>query len=416
MDRFRWCSMRNLSHQDGEVLVIKQSKVRIYEGTEQTGYNNGVLQLTNFRLIWTDSHEPDTVCLALPLVAVVNAKAQSSIGWAGTPKLTLKLSPDATILNALRALSRMPRWAENWLDPSLSESCKLQANSDFDLIKFGFTSGTGHREFEQALLEQLHFKAWEVQKSAGFKVGGIGAIERAQAAKLAQTDKSINQAFSDLDQLMKCASEMVKLSRELSANMKKMESGEKDELEEFRNSMLEMGVEDAVKRGPDSGKSSSFHKDLARQICSLLLAKVKGEVGTSKNRKVQLDWSNSGCIELTTAYCRVNRARGLDLISPKDLLKATNLMESLDLPLRLKTLPSGVKILHMATENEEKTLQETTSTVESQECLSHNQFAELTGLAPILAKERLLMAEEKGLLCRDDSCHGLYFYPNSFFV
>jgi ESCRT-II complex subunit VPS36 len=32
----------------------------------------------------------------------------------------------------------------------------------------------------------------------------------------------------------------------------------------------------------------------------------------------------------------------------------------------------------------------------------------------VLAKERLLAAEGRGLLCRDDSVEGLRFYPNLF--
>ena len=38
----------------------------------------------------------------------------------------------------------------------------------------------------------------------------------------------------------------------------------------------------------------------------------------------------------------------------------------------------------------------------------------MAGIAIVLAKERLLAAEDLGALCRDDTVEGLRFYPNLF--
>ena len=46
--------------------------------------------------------------------------------------------------------------------------------------------------------------------------------------------------------------------------------------------------------------------------------------------------------------------------------------------------------------------------------LTAEELARLSGLAVVLAKERLLAAETVGRLCRDDSIEGLRFYPNLF--
>lgn len=50
---------------------------------------------------------------------------------------------------------------------------------------------------------------------------------------------------------------------------------------------------------------------------------------------------------LTDVYCRVNRARGLELLSPEDLLNASRQLASLDLPIVLRVFDSGVMVLQV---------------------------------------------------------------------
>ncbi|XP_055215900.1 vacuolar protein-sorting-associated protein 36 isoform X4 [Gorilla gorilla gorilla] len=71
-----------------------------------------------------------------------------------------------------------------------------------------------------------------------------------------------------------------------------------------------------------------------------------------------------GIMSLTEVYCLVNRARGME--------------------------------------------------VSEKGSLTSEEFAKLVGMSVLLAKERLLLAEKMGHLCRDDSVEGLRFYPNLF--
>ena len=48
---------------------------------------------------------------------------------------------------------------------------------------------------------------------------------------------------------------------------------------------------------------------------------------------------------LTDVYCRVNRARGLELLSPEDLLNASRQLTTLSLPIVLRVFDSGVMVL-----------------------------------------------------------------------
>lgn len=52
-----------------------------------------------------------------------------------------------------------------------------------------------------------------------------------------------------------------------------------------------------------------------------------------------------GMMALTDAYCRVNRARGLELVSPDDLLNACRQLAPLNLPIILRIFDSGVMVL-----------------------------------------------------------------------
>lgn len=61
---------------------------------------------------------------------------------------------------------------------------------------------------------------------------------------------------------------------------------------------------------------------------------------------------------VTDAFCRVNRARGLELLSPDDLVRAIKVSKDLGLPLQLKSFPSGLSVLHLASADSESAAME----------------------------------------------------------
>ena len=117
---------------------------------------------------------------------------------------------------------------------------------------------------------------------------------------------------------------------------------------------------------------------------------------------------------LTDVYCRVNRARGMELMSPEDLLNACEMLELLRLPMRLKTFDSGVMVLQLQSHDEEQIIKDTTKTVEEKESMTAEELSQNAGISVILAKERLLLTEKVGGVCRDETVEGLRFYPNLF--
>ncbi|XP_073086004.1 vacuolar protein-sorting-associated protein 36 isoform X3 [Manis javanica] len=121
-----------------------------------------------------------------------------------------------------------------------------------------------------------------------------------------------------------------------------------------------------------------------------------------------------GIMSLTEVYCLVNRARGMELLSPEDLVNACKMLEALKLPLRLRVFDSGVMVIELQSHREEEMVASALETVSEKGSLTSEEFAKLVGMSVLLAKERLLLAEKMGHLCRDDSVEGLRFYPNLF--
>lgn len=117
---------------------------------------------------------------------------------------------------------------------------------------------------------------------------------------------------------------------------------------------------------------------------------------------------------LSDVYCRINRARGMELLSPDDLVRACQLMERLKLPVRLRVFESGVMVLQLQSHSEEAIVAETEEAVEKSGSLTAEELSRVIGLSVVLSKERLLTAERAGKLCRDESMEGLRFYNNLF--
>jgi len=66
---------------------------------------------------------------------------------------------------------------------------------------------------------------------------------------------------------------------------------------------------------------------------------------------------------LTDVYCRVNRARGLELLSPEDLIQACHMLERLNLPIRLREFDSGVKVLQLQSHSDANVVKNTAQAV-----------------------------------------------------
>ncbi|XP_073198948.1 vacuolar protein-sorting-associated protein 36 isoform X2 [Lepidochelys kempii] len=371
MDRFAWASgLLEIN----ETLVIQQRGLRLYDGEEKVKFDTGVLLLSTHRLIWRDlkNHE---CCIAIPLSQIVFIEEQAA-GIGKSAKIVVHLHPA----------------------PSNKEPGPFQS-SKYSYIKLSFKEH-GQIEFYRRLSEEMTQRRWEnmpvfqtVQINRGPQAGriravGIVGIERKLEEKRKETDKNISEA-----------KEMVELSKSI-ANKIKEKQGDitEDETIRFKSYLLSMGIANPVTR-ETYGSGTHYHMQLAKQLAGILQAPLE---------------ERGGIMSLTEVYCLVNRARGLELLSPEDLVNACKMLVALKLPLRLRLFDSGVMVIELQSHNEEEMVASALETVSEKGSLTAEEFAKLVGMSVLLAKERLLLAEKMGHLCRDDSVEGLRFYPNLF--
>lgn len=372
MNRFVWSSE---NPQSGEVTLRQQPGVALYDGDRKTPFVGGELVLTSHQVYWTGS-EKQRISLRLSLVVLIEEQSGS---WSKSAKIVVHVSP-----------------------PADEKHVGVVQSSPYDYVRFSFRSG-GSSEFFQEMQAALQRKDWlkmPTVDSRGKKIRtGIVGIERQIQAKHDEADKNISAAFEDLSKLMEMAKDMVALSKSITQKLKEKGSSlTDDETVMFKSHLLSLGISDPVTKSA-YGSGMNYYQELAKQLAEVLEGPVQ---------------ESGGILSLTDVYCRINRARGLELLSPEDLLNACKVMESLQLPLRLHVFGSGVTVLKLATQNDEATSTEARQLIDEHGSLSAEQLSPLVHIPVILAKERLICAEQRGLLCRDDSVEGLRFYPNLF--
>ncbi|KAJ0004542.1 hypothetical protein NQD34_010756 [Periophthalmus magnuspinnatus] len=377
MDRFSWA---NGLLEINETLVIQQRGVRLYDGDDKAKLDVGVVLLTTHRLIWRDikNHE---CCISMPLSQIIFFEEQAA-GIGKSAKIVIHLHPV----------------------PANKEPGPYQ-HSKFSYIKLSFKEH-GQIEFFRRLSEEMTQRRWEntpasqpMPTGMGTQAGrtravGIVGIERKIEEKRKETDKNISEVRISLK-----AKEMVEVSRSI-ANKIKDKQGDitEDETIRFKSYLLSMGIANPVTR-ETHGSGTHYHMQLAKQLGDMLQAPLE---------------ERGGMMSLTEVYCLVNRARGMELLSPEDLLNACKMFESLKLPVRLRVFDSGVMVVQLQSHSEEEMIASALDNVSEKGSLTAEEFAKLLGLSVLLSKERLLLAEKMGHLCRDDSVEGLRFYPNLF--
>ncbi|KAF2359569.1 EAP30, partial [Trinorchestia longiramus] len=383
MDRWYWTETSLLP---GEINKFSCSCKRLYDGDERTAFEDGSLSVTNTRLLWKQPSKSKCLGLALATVVLVEEESGSFISSA---KLVLHLSP------------RPSDQPAGPIGSSTNSHIKMALKqSDLQTCVHHLNAAVADRAWESASFRNLSLNS--PTRGAGQKAprAGILGIERALEAKQQAANQSISAAFEDLKQLMTQAKEMVALSHNIAARIKEQgHDSSSDETTQFRSCLLSLGIDDPVTRDA-VGSTNEYHRKLAGEIASALETPVR-EAG--------------GVMLLSEVYCRINRARGLELLSPEDVSNACSLMKTSQYPLTLQTFQSGVQVLQLSSMNTEKLVKDTRDLLEG-ECGGRDGFevARLAGLPLLLAKERLLLCEREGAVLRDESSQGLNFFPNYF--
>lgn len=381
MNRLSWYT----PGESTEELLCQAGHVGIYEGDlKQTQFEQGTASLTMQRIIWADSSDPDRrLVLHHSLVISMEKHHKSMFSKGG------------------KIVVRLEKPKPGSVGPVNS--------SQYDTIRLVFRHG-GEDDFFKKYEDAVRRKTWQRSSSGSSSSGsrassnlrsvGISGIERRLAENHQKTHETITQAFDDMSKLMETAREMVAISKSISEKVRSRK-GEisEDETIAFKSYLLSLGVSDPVTKSTFVGSDSEYFQSLAKEISDVLYQHIK---------------ENGGMCALPEVYCRINRARGMELLSPEDVMNACGALNRINSPLELHRFPSGVLVVQLKSASVESTVAQTLEFVAKLERASANELAESLGITVILARERLLAAEESGLICRDDSIEGLLFYPNRF--
>eukprot|EP00274_Cyanoptyche_gloeocystis_P001623 CAMPEP_0196663288 /NCGR_PEP_ID=MMETSP1086-20130531/52215_1 /TAXON_ID=77921 /ORGANISM="Cyanoptyche gloeocystis , Strain SAG4.97" /LENGTH=390 /DNA_ID=CAMNT_0041999037 /DNA_START=30 /DNA_END=1202 /DNA_ORIENTATION=+ len=368
---------------DGEVECLSNSNVTLDEGDKSKSTDEGSLILTSYRLLHVIEQDGSRKGVALFLSLVSNVGVKS--GFFQQTKIVLGIIPPA------------PQGASG-------QQAIPQPSSQADvLVRLAFRSG-GHDVFLKQLRNVLQSKSWESRMSKSLLTttgafsttsAGVGGIIRKAEQTERETEQAVSQSFTDLKALMQKAKDMVVLADRFRQTAESTATS--SEKSEFGGLLLDIGVASVVTR--QSAGAASYHQELARQLADVLHPHVE---------------KAGGMLTLRDAYCIINRARGTDLLSPDDLLKACSLFESPSLSLRLRRFDSGVLVVHSLNRTDEQVAQDMRRLVDSKGPLGALDVAMQCSIALALALEQLLTAERLGLLCRDETVEGLRFFPNAF--
>lgn len=292
--------------------------------------------LTSHRLFWGRPGEIErgmtVLCLQLKYIQSIDEEAASMYVFKTKKRIILRLS--------LPARDKTP----GPIDNSAASFVKLSGEKGMD------------KTFVKSLHETVAAKVWEIsinnQPTSGGTTDdksyrklklrtGIAGIEKDLQEKQKQTDDSIQLAFKDLNKLMTMAKDMVGLSKVISTKIRERKGDiSEDETVRFKSYLMSLGIDDPVTRD-NAASNSEYFQLLAKQICEMLLDPIT-ETG--------------GMMSLADVYCRVNRARGLELLSPEDLLNAC---QALNGPIKLRTFPSGAMVLQLESHSDDAVSQTT---------------------------------------------------------
>ncbi|OJD37378.1 vacuolar protein sorting protein [Diplodia corticola] len=306
-----------------------------------------------------------------------------------------------------------------------------------ECIKFSFRAGGGPIFFER-LKGALLQRKWLLQSAPPIprpiesstpsqspgdlpirnKAVGIGGLERRGIEQRQNNEIMIGSAFEDLEALMTSAKEIIALAEQFASQANLNGNGNSEADAALAQSASALGLV-TTKDMLGSGSDTLYISELSRNLAEFLTDDRKGILKRE-----------GGIMSLVDLWAVFNRARGgVELVSPTDFEKAAQMWDKLRLPIRLRRFKSGLLVVQGRDRTDEKTiasllswLQELHTAAPPGEAgwdwetygrgVTAQEAAEWFGWSVGVATEELEMAEEKGVLCREQGLDGIKFWEN----
>ena len=247
---------------------------------------------------------------------------------------------------------------------------------------------------------------------------GIAGLEQRGLQSRKNNEVVIGNAFEDLEALMASAKDIVALAERFASETgQDSGAGSAQAKEVFSDSAAALGMvttKDLLGGASDGLYVSELSRTLAEYLTDDRKGVLKGE---------------GGIMSLVDLWAVYNRSRnGVELVSPSDFEKAATLWEELRLPVRLRRFKSGLLVVQRSDWSDEKVISQFKAWLqELHSCPSADigvdwtryghgvtaqEAARRFGWSVGVAGEELEMAEERGILCREEGIVGLKFWEN----
>ena len=243
-----------------------------------------------------------------------------------------------------------------------------------------------------------------------------------QSANILKKDKGSKK--EDIDAFLREATELINVIQKYSSTIERERaatagvpsdrSGAKGssgkDTAKLVGMMENMGMTSALS---EKQSGSAYHEQLARRLVDFLRHRDKLTKA-------------GGMMTLTDVYCLFNRARGTNMISPEDLLKALDLMKELNLGVSKRSFASGVVVIQDDAFDDEimakKLADLASASIDNRSNGPEPSIGGITVMdvcralktSALLANEQLRSAEQMEWLCRDSTIEGARFFPNLF--
>ncbi|KAL5335146.1 EAP30/Vps36 family-domain-containing protein [Aspergillus crustosus] len=248
---------------------------------------------------------------------------------------------------------------------------------------------------------------------------GIAGLERRGLEARKNNELVIGNAFEDLEALMASAKQIVALAETL-ARESGMASGETsaETSAVLSESAAALGMV-TTKAMLGSSANNLYLSELSRNLAEYLTDDRKGVLQ-----------KEGGIMSLIDLWAVFNRSRnGVELVSPSDFQRATELWEKLKLPVRLRRFKSGLLVVQRYDWSDEKTIRQLQYWMADLRQVppldpvpwpwhlfgrpvTAQDAAQRFGWSVGVATEELEMAEDKGVFCREEGIEGLKFWSN----
>ncbi|CAG7979072.1 unnamed protein product [Penicillium olsonii] len=255
-----------------------------------------------------------------------------------------------------------------------------------------------------------------VQRPTGV---GIAGLERRGLEARKKNELVIGNSFEDLEALMASAKQIVALAETLARESGMTTSeGSAETSAVLSESAAALGMV-TTKDMLSSGSENLYLSELARDLAEYLTDDRKGILQRE-----------GGIMSLIDLWAVFNRSRnGVELASPSDFQKAAELWEKLKLPVRLRRFKSGLLVVQRYDWSDEKTIRKLQDWIEELRrvppgdpvpwdwslfgrSITAQEAAHRFKWSVGVAAEELEMAEDRGILCREEGIEGLRFWSN----